>query len=237
MLSIWIADGEKRELAALETSARDNAAHLSEETLDCVAVLDLLPLRQKLQQAGAPDLACVDLGLVDSLSFSQNLRSSSRELFLVVVAPPELSPMQYLRPDILAGGLLLRPFTGQQAAAVLQGALRFCLQQREQTPDACFWVINRNGRESVRYSDILYFEARGKRICLITPAREYQFTDTMDHLAQTLPERFVRCHRSFIVRRDCIDRIQLSANLLYLESGEAIPLSRSYKVVLKGLAR
>ena len=66
---------------------------------------------------------------------------------------------------------------------------------------------------------------------------EYGFYLTMDRLAEELPEQFLRCHRSFIVNSRKIRKIMLSQNLIGLEDGFDIPLSRSYKAVLKGFGR
>lgn len=236
MLYVWIANAQKTELSLLSASTRRAVARLSDEPLQCETATRVDALKPLLEK-GIPDLACLDLELNEGLSFAQRLRSQSREFFLVVVAGAKLSPMQYLHPSVLAGGLLLRPYTPAQAEDVLREAMVFCLRGREQDPDSFFWVETRAGREAVRYSDIRYFEALGKRIALVTGAREYQFSDTMEHLSQTLPPAFVRCHRGFIVRRDRIDRIRFSENVLYLDGGEAIPLSRSYKSDLKGPAR
>lgn len=238
MFSIWIADAQRRELTVLEACSRGAFSLASEEMLDCCAVQQAPALLERLRrQPLAPDLACVDLAMPEGFPLGTAMRRLSRSLFLVVVAPQELSPMRYLRPELLAGGLLLRPFTREQADAVLGDAVRFCMQSREETPDECFWLSTRNGRESVRYSDILYFEARGKHIFLVSAAREYPFSDTLDRLETALPGQFARCHRSFIVRLACIECVRLSAGMITLDSGETIPLSRTYKANLKGFCK
>lgn len=235
MLSVWLIDPVRGEAALLETLTRRSAALLTDRPLDWLSLPAVQALLARLEEGSRPDLACLDLALPEGLGAARRLRAAGRDLFLLVIAPPELSPMEYLRPDILAGGLLLRPFSQDQAAGVLREALAACLDRQSDTPDACFWIESRNGREAVRYSDILYFEALNKRVSLVTGVREYAVSDTLDHLEQTLPGEFVRCHRAFIVRRSRISRIQLSQNCLTLDTGETLPLSRTYKPRLKGI--
>lgn len=237
MLSVWIADPQKGELTCLRDLTRQLVARLSNETLDCQLYRTLEALTGRAGEGDCPNLFCLDFGMEGSQPLARRMRRGSREMLLIVIAPPELSPLEYLRPDILAGGLLLRPFTAQQAQVTLREALRVCLRLREEEQDAYYWVESRNGREAVRYTDIRYFEAFNKRVSLVTGVREYQVADTLDHLEQTLSDAFVRCHRSFIVRRDCIASISLSRNTLTLDSGEDIPLSRTYKPNLKGAAK
>ena len=63
--------------------------------------------------------------------------------------------------------------------------------------------------------------------------RELAFYETIEHLAERLPEQFVRCHRSFIVSKKRIRKVMLSKNLIELEQGMEVPLSRSYKSAFK----
>ena len=64
---------------------------------------------------------------------------------------------------------------------------------------------------------------------LNTGDMEYPFYDTLDQLEERLAGRFLRCHRSYLVNRSKISKVYLSQNILTLDSGEELPLSRSYK--------
>ena len=68
-----------------------------------------------------------------------------------------------------------------------------------------------------------------------TGNQEYAVYDTIDNLQERLPEGFLRCHRSFIVAKSKIENVYLSKNYIALEDGMTVPLSRSYKEVLKEL--
>ena len=96
-------------------------------------------------------------------------------------------------------------------------------------------VETREGKTFLPIQKITYFEARQKKIYIRVGAREYDTYDTIDRLAEKLPDQFMRCHRSFIVNRKMIDYIRLSENRIFLRDGSVIPLSRSYRFAFKSL--
>ena len=114
-------------------------------------------------------------------------------------------------------------------------AVKCCLKDYNSdcAADENYVIDNREGRQLVPYSKILYFESRAKKIFVITESCEYSVYDTLDNLEKILPKNFVRCHRSFIVAVSEIKKIMFSQNTIVLENGILIPLSRSYKSAMK----
>ena len=92
---------------------------------------------------------------------------------------------------------------------------------------------NREGRLSIPFSHIYYLEVREKRVFVRLKEKEYSKYDTLEHMIQELPEGFIRCHRSFVVNGQCISRVKLSENCIYLADDIQVPLSRSYKAAIK----
>lgn len=70
---------------------------------------------------------------------------------------------------------------------------------------------------------------------MIVGNKEYSYYDTLDNLENKLGSEFIRCHRSYIVSRYYIKKIQLSQNLIVLNDDSLIPISRSYKSRVKEL--
>ena len=96
-----------------------------------------------------------------------------------------------------------------------------------------FVVDNQEGRVLIEYSAIYFFEARNKKIYLNTGAREYGFYSTIEQLQEELGEQFIRCHRGFLVNQKKIERVVFAKNLIVLTDGYEIPVSRTYKSILK----
>ncbi len=235
MLSVLIANASGQEAKRLLAGCRQSAARYTDEKMECTVCLNASNTRKALEQSGPWDLHCLDLELPEGLSLAKLARAESPGGFIVLIAPADLSPVEYLCPSILPGGLLLRPYTSEQINQVMSAAVSTRLDQLD--GDKCFVIENREGSERIPYGKIEYFEAREKKLVAVTQSGEYSFYDTINHLEEKIPDRFVRCHRSYIVRRDAVRKLQLSQNALTLKSGEMLPVSRSYKSMLKELLK
>ena len=109
------------------------------------------------------------------------------------------------------------------------------LGQHQNQDEETLLIETREGKTYIPLSKIYYFEAREKKIYVRLKKQEFTFYDTIEHLEESLPEGFLRCHRSFIVSRSRVQKVMLSKNLIELEDGISLPLSRSYKPVFKEL--
>ena len=106
-------------------------------------------------------------------------------------------------------------------------------RKNEEHSGKSYVIESKEGRTILPYHDIYYLEAREKKIFLRTLNEEYGFYSTMEQLEKELPDTFLRCHRSYIVNMDKVEKIMLSHNQILLVHGFNIPLSRSYKPMLK----
>ncbi len=79
---------------------------------------------------------------------------------------------------------------------------------------------------------ILYFEAIGQKhmIRLHMNDEILDFNYSLKKLEEELNDSFWRCHRSYLVNRNHIAKIQLTNNLVELDSGETCLLSRSNRL-------
>lgn len=143
--------------------------------------------------------------------------------------------MAYIRPSIMAAGILLRPLAKAQAEPVLREIVDAAAARiRERLlKHEVFVFSTREGTIRVPYAQILYFEARNKKIVLCTERTETEFYTTLESLVQKMPDYFLRCHKGFIVNKYFVDHMELGRNSLYLTGGFQIPVSRSYKGLVK----
>jgi DNA-binding LytR/AlgR family response regulator len=107
----------------------------------------------------------------------------------------------------------------------------------DETIENSYVVETKDGMTHIPYEQIYFFEAREKKIYVCIGKEAYGFYGTIDKLVEELPSNFVRCHRGFIVNKNRIDRVVLSQNIIYLEDGFDVPLSRSYKPLFKGMRK
>lgn len=234
MVEMLIFGTRKQEVDAIKRHARDYAALLTEELWDYACYSEIDQLKGFLNQNPLLDMACVDITVEESIEQVEKLRTNNKHAYITLVASTSISPATYMRPGIMAGSLLLKPLTENQIQKVLGEAFRtfvkrFDIQEQKEQ----FVIDSKMGKFFVDYENICYFEAREKKIFLITKAKEIAFYDTIEDLENRLPEQFARCHRSFLVNTSCIQQIHLGQNLLILENGDELPISRSYRKKFK----
>jgi len=88
------------------------------------------------------------------------------------------------------------------------------------------------GNSVLRLEQIDFLEAARNYISVHADGREYIVRDTMTNVLRKLSGGpFVRTHRSFIVNVDKIKEIRTvdAGQIIFLTSGEDVPLSRSYR--------
>ena len=142
--------------------------------------------------------------------------------------------LDHMRPSINAQSLLLKPLDSESVKEVLNESISSYITKFSEKDDDNFFVVETRGeRELIPYDRILFYETREKKVFLNTGDMEYPFYGTLDQLEEKLADRFLRCHRSYLVNKSKINKIYLSQNHLLLNSGEEIPLSRSYKPGVK----
>ena len=127
--------------------------------------------------------------------------------------------------------LLLRPFDSAQVRCVVSKLVKTYFRKYfdNDVKEDVFVVESRDGKQLIPYSRISCFEAREKKVFVVTDNAEYSFYDTIENLEKELPKQFVRSHRGFIVNIDKVEKVLLSQSIIMLDDDTEVPLSRSYK--------
>ncbi|MCQ2498909.1 MAG: LytTR family transcriptional regulator DNA-binding domain-containing protein [Lachnospiraceae bacterium] len=223
----------KDEASELNKIIRDVAARLTDEQWNLEMLQKQDELRSFLEDKPLMDMLLYDITGTGDLEYLEEVRKEYKLAFVMLLADGSISPMKYMKPSIQAQSLLLRPFSREQALNCLSefiGGYVKAFHNSSEDNRATFIVESKDeGKISIPYDQIYYFEAMEKKVYVCTGVDEYGFYDTLDGLMENLPEEFLRCHRSFIVNKNKIVRVALSQNTIYLEDEYEVPLSRSYK--------
>lgn len=83
----------------------------------------------------------------------------------------------------------------------------------------------------IRYSSILYIESLGRKLLIYADCGMYETYMKVDEVLSKLPPQFKQCHRSYIVNMERIE--QYSSQGLLLASDKFVPLSKTYRNVIK----
>ena len=218
-LRCLIVDDEpvaRRGIAAdLEEIAFVETVALAADAFEAMAVL----ARESI------DLLFLDIQLpgLNGLEFLKRL--SVRPIVIFTTAYP-----QYALDGYEHGVLdyLLKPVS----PARLQQACRKALEWREfyfrVGEDAGYFYLKSDGiTERVAFQDVVYIEGANNYVYVHTIHKKLMAYLTLKGIERQLPaERFIRVHKSFIVARDRIDRIEGGRLVV---SGRSIPLSRKFR--------
>lgn len=228
---LCVADDSLR--AALRSALREAAAGLTEDGWE-ESVCKTPEEREAFLNAPPPaDLACCDLTQKGMLDWACRFRGANPGARLLLIAERGMPPTEYLRPQIMASSLLLKPCGAAELRRVSAELLRSLLEAREADAGDCLTLKTRDGLLRLPYERIYFIEAREKKLRVRLLREEYSFYGTLDQLQKTLRHGFVRTHRSFLVNERKILLLRTAERIVELEDGFAVPLSRSYRSQVK----
>lgn len=234
MITFLSFASQKKENDLMKEQLRFQAARYTEEAWSYEMYEQLKEAEAFLREEPVLDLISWDVTPAGALESLERLRRSYRQAFLLVVADGKISPMSYLRPGIMPSSLLLKPIKKGDLTLVVQEMMDAFSERFEQKdmPDS-FVIDTREGRQYIPFRQIYYIEAREKKVYIRTKQEEYGFYETIENMEKQLPETFCRCHRSYIVNMARVTAVRVSLNLIEVQGGLEVPLSRSYKKTIK----
>lgn len=231
MVSMLAYSNSNTELKEIEYQAGDIAAFFTDEKWDIVSFSSMNEVAAFFACNPLVHLTCYDITEEGSIKLLGRIRSGQEDMLLMLIADAKMSPMDYVRPDIMASSLIIRPFSEDLLRDKLRDLILKHIERMEKGKTDDFFVVEtREGKTLISYRRIYYFEARDKRIYIRLRDKEYAFYDTIDELEQKLPNNFLRCHRSFMINRLYMEKINFSRNEICMAYDIKVPLSRSYKL-------
>lgn len=199
----------------------------------------------------APDVAFVDVQMPDmsGIDVLAALAPHERPMAILLTAHDEFAVRAF---EFNAIDYLLKPVDDDRFAEALERARAAMPYRRRDgnatvdAPDASkAWQTRFEVRVGRRVAfvdahDVTWIEADGDYAALHVGEHMYLLRESLQRLSHTLdPARFVRVHRSTIVRVDCIADLQPLSNrdaLLRLRDGTPVRASRTYiEPLLKAL--
>lgn len=103
--------------------------------------------------------------------------------------------------------------------------VRDCLKfiddkNKQYTLSNCITIENNQSVEKTKYDDIIFFETTKKRTIAVHTYESYvEFKGTLNEIEKKLDKRFIRCHKSFIVNKDKVVKVDKRQRILFMEDG------------------
>lgn len=131
-------------------------------------------------------------------------------------------------------GVMVVPFQDELMQIALRRILSDYVSLCAQDDSGDYMVVHSGkARQRIAYRDILYLEAQDKLLNVNLERSAIAIRSSLNALEKTLPEDFIRCHRSYIVNRLYIDKVSMADMTIQLTTQETLPISRSYKEPLR----
>lgn len=230
MISLLLVDTKQDEKVFLDRGIHDIVAGYSDEYWNIECFSSKTDAVVFLEKNGILDFACIDITADSSMDLVKDIRGRYDGLALMLIADTKISPMEYLRPGVRPDSLLLRPLSEAVTEKTLLEFIADGMDRKMEKGEKDFFVVkSKDERTFIPYRDICYFEAREKKVFACTLYEEYGFYASLEEMSDSLPEEFIRCHRSFLVNSSKIVKIIGSRNMIELKDGLEVPVSRSYK--------
>jgi len=168
------------------------------------------------------DMVFLDIYLVDEngIEVAKKLREISSDCLLIFTTQShEYAIDSY---DVFAYNYLTKPINITRFNLVLTKAVEMMNKEKQRK------IAIRNGKSynTILHKDILYIESQAKKICFYTiHSEEFSCYAKLDEIEVDLNDnRFLRCHKSFIVNMDYIQKID--TNMFYLKNDQPIPIKQ-----------
>ena len=195
-----------------------------------------------------PDLMFLDIGMpkLDGIGAARALSLFARKPAIIFVTAYDHFAVEAFDLDI--ADYVLKPVSAERLARAISRVVARPASQpsaaavRHEDGDYAseFWVSHRSELIRVAAIDILRVEAERDYMRLFTAERSYLLHQTISTLEQRLhPERFLRIHRSHIVRRDLITGLRHEGGGVWhalLDKDVSMRIGRKYLPEVKRLA-
>lgn len=215
-MKIAICDDDPQVIAEITTIIREQFESLDLKLRSFTSGAELLAAVAKTDRPF--DLIFLDIEMPgrNGLEVAEELqRATPKSRFVFATSHDEFALRGY---ELSAFRFLVKPLAADKVVAALQAVRDEQLQQAKLT-------VTFNGETSViLVSELLYIEAQGQNVQLVTAQRSYTQRNNLAYYQERLARSdFFQIHRSYLVNLAAVAAIDTGA---YLQNGQRLPVSR-----------
>ena len=202
----------------------------------------------RIAQQLNPDLIFLDIGMprMDGISAARALALLDKKPAIIFVTAFDNFAVEAFDLDV--ADYVLKPVSGERLSRAIARAVTTLDADRQDKPKIQdsgefateFWVSHRSELIRIATLDIDRIEAERDYMRLYTNDRSFLLHQTITSLEQRLdPEKFLRIHRSHIVRRELVAGLRHEGGGVWhamLADGSSMRIGRKYLADVKKLA-
>ena len=117
-------------------------------------------------------------------------------------------------------GFLKKPVDKEQLLRNLEK-----VQKLQTSSEGKLLIYQQGSRLAIPFQDILYLESHLHKTSVVLRTREYLCSGKLELLKSQLDERFLSCHKSYLVNMQYVK--ELRSREILLEGGQLIPVSKA----------
>ncbi len=198
----------------------------------------------RLVEAESPDVVLADIRMpgMDGVALAEQLQQMESPPVVIFTTAYEQYAVQAF--DLAVADYLVKPVRAARLSEALDKARKLRQRGLENASEAKPLSVTERGRILlVPIESVLYLRAEQKYVTARTAEREFLLDESLVHLEEAYPDRFVRIHRNCLVARAAIAGVEREANegegrwLIVLKGlDEQLPISRrQWPMVKEGL--
>lgn len=163
----------------------------------------------RLVESETPDVVLADIRMpgMDGVALAERLHEAHSGVVVIFTTAYEQYAVQAF--DLAVADYLVKPVRASRLADALEKARKLCGAGREEASDEKPLSVTERGRILlVPIDTVLYLRAEQKYVTARTHEREFLLDESLVHLEQTYPGRFLRIHRNCLVSRGAIAGVE-----------------------------
>lgn len=217
------------------------------EQINCIIIEDQIPAQETLRSyvEQVPHLLLLNT-YISPLEALSEIESGKIDLMFLDIHMPKLSGLELLKSlknppqtilttafseyaldgfELAVVDYLLKPFSFERFLKSISKVQKEEANNKVELNPYLF-IRNKGQIKKIAISNIEYIEAKGDFTVLCTSAHREVANSSLQKILGSLGENFVRCHKSYIINIDCIEKI--IGNHIVVNN-KKIPIGRTYK--------
>ena len=106
----------------------------------------------------------------------------------------------------------------------LQNAIQRAVKKLQKQQQKSLLIQTKYFTQNINISQIYYVEVINRKIYVHTKNETIEYYGKLEQVQKQLDERFIKCHRSYIINMDYF--YQYQNNIITLQNGQTVPVSR-----------